>query len=1181
LSTKPLIVKLPDLQKPGRYRLCGAPEGVDACAIAALAHQRGGAVLHVARDDTRMAALAAALAFFAPELTVLQFPAWDCLPYDRVSPNAELCARRMDSLGRLAGGDLDGRPLVVLATVNGLAQRVPPRQFVDRARHELRVGARLDREALQTYLVQAGYHRVGQVMEPGEFAFRGGLIDLYPPGAGAGEGGDPLRLDLFGDEVEGLRSFDALTQRTIGRLQSFTLQAASEFSLDEASIQRFRQGYRALFGAVTDQDPLYAAVSEGRKHAGMEHWLPLFHDHMERLTDYLPGAAITLDHLAEEARDTRLESVADFYAARREGVTDESAGPGTPYKPLPAEQLYLTAGEWEDLYAGRVVAAFTPFHEPAADATTVDLGGAQGRDFAPERAQGVNVYEALRDHLAEVGRQGGRQGSRRLLVATYSPGARDRLKTVLADHGVEGLVTVEDAADLPAAGRGIGIAVLPLERGFTVGDLATVTEQDLLGDRLSRPRRRSRRAENFLAEASQIAPGDHVVHVDHGIGRYEGLKTLEIAGAPHDCLLVLYEGDDKLYVPVENIEVLSRYASEEAAVVLDRLGGTGWQGRKARLKKRLKDMAEELLKVAAQRALRTAPAMAPPHGSYDEFSARFPFQETEDQARAIEDTLADLASGRPMDRLVCGDVGFGKTEVALRAAFIAAVEGRQVALVCPTTLLARQHFQTFQDRFRDLPLQIVQLSRLVGAKEARLAKKALAEGKADIVIGTHALLSKSIEFKDLGLLIVDEEQHFGVRHKERLKQLRADVHVLTLSATPIPRTLQLAMSGLRELSIIATPPVDRLAVRTFVMPYDSLIVREALLREHYRGGQSFYVCPRVADLAEARDYLQSHVPEVKAVVAHGQMAPSDLEDVMTAFYDGQFDVLVSTNIVESGLDIPRANTLVVHRADMFGLAQLYQLRGRIGRSKIRGYAYFTLPARRQPTVGAERRLKVLQTLDTLGAGFSLASHDLDIRGAGNLLGEEQSGHIREVGFELYQEMLQEAMATARGEGLAEEEGRWSPQITLGNAVLIPEEYVADLNLRLQLYRRIARLADGDEIEDFAAEMVDRFGPMPQEMRHLLDIVGIKQACLRANVEKVDAGPKGVTIAFRKETFANPAGLIEWISRERGAAKLRPDHKLVIMREWADEADRVKGVQRLASRLAEIAEIAAPVPAVAG
>ncbi len=1171
-----------NLIKAGRYRLCGAPEGVDARALAALAQARGGAVLHVARDDARMAALTAALGFFAPGLTVLQLPAWDCLPYDRVSPNADLCARRMDTLGHLAAME-DGvaaGPLVVLTTVNAMLQKVPSRAFLREARFPLAVGARLDREALQTYLVHAGYHRVGQVMEPGEFAFRGGLIDLFPPGvnrSAEGEGSDPLRIDMFGDEIEALRSFDALTQRTTGRLQAFTLQAASELSLDEGSIQRFRQGYRAQFGAVTDADALYAAVSEGRKHPGMEHWLPLFHERLERLTDYLPEAAISLDHLAEEARDERLAAVADFFAARKEAAADRASDPGSPYKPLPPDQLYLTGADWEAALADRVVASFTPYREPDAQARTIDLAGEQGRDFAPERTQGANVYEALRDHLAAL-RKAGRQ---RILVASYSAGARDRLRTVLADHGVEGLVEIADAAGLPAPGKGIGIAVLPLERGFADADLVTVTEQDLLGDRLSRPRRRSRRAENFLAEASQIAPGDHVVHVDHGIGRYEGLQTLEIGGAPHDCLLLVYDGGDKLYLPVENIEVLSRYASEDATVALDKLGGTGWQGRKARLKKRLKDMAEELLKVAAARALRRAPAMLAPHGAYDEFANRFPFQETDDQARAIEDTIDDLASGKPMDRLVCGDVGFGKTEVALRAAFVTAVEGRQVALVCPTTLLARQHFQTFRDRFSDLPVRVAQLSRLVTPKDAKLVKKELAEGKVDIIIGTHALLSKSIQFGDLGLLIVDEEQHFGVRHKERLKQLRSDVHVLTLSATPIPRTLQLAMSGLRELSLIATPPVDRLAVRTFVMPFDSLIVREALLREHYRGGQSFYVCPRVADLAEAREYLTSQVPEVKAVVAHGQMAPSELEDVMTAFYEGAFDVLVSTNIVESGLDIPRANTLVVHRADMFGLAQLYQLRGRIGRSKTRGYAYFTLPARRQPTANAERRLKVLQTLDTLGAGFSLASHDLDIRGAGNLLGEEQSGHIREVGFELYQDMLQEAMVTARGEGLAEDEGRWSPQITLGNAVLIPEAYVADLNLRLQLYRRIARLADGAEIEDFIAEMVDRFGAMPEEMRHLLDIVAIKQACLRANVEKIDAGPKGATIAFRNESFPNPAGLINWISQEPGQAKLRPDHKLVLLREWTEPSDRVKGVQRLVGKLAEIAEAGAKGQAAAG
>ena len=581
-------------------------------------------------------------------------------------------------------------------------------------------------------------------------------------------------------------------------------------------------------------------------------------------------------------------------------------------------------------------------------------------------------------------------------------------------------------------------------------------------------------------------------------------------------------------------------APTSANVELDRLGGSGWQARKAKLKNRIREIAGELIKIAAERHLHEAPKMPVQPHVYDEFCARFPYEETEDQLGAINATLKDLETGRPMDRLICGDVGFGKTEVALRAAFAVALDGKQVAVVVPTTLLARQHSKTFAERFRGFPVNVAQASRLVPTKELTQVKKGLAEGKVDIVVGTHALLGKSIKFRDLGLLIVDEEQHFGVSHKERLKQLRAQVHVLTLSATPIPRTLQLALTGVRELSIIASPPVDRLAVRTFVAPHDPLMIREALLRERYRGGQAFYVVPRIEDLAGVKDFLDKNVPEMKVAVAHGQMPPTVIEDIMSAFYDGKYDILLSTTIVESGLDIPNANTLIVHRADMFGLAQLYQLRGRVGRSKLRAYALFTLPAQQKITAQAERRLKVLQSLENLGAGFQLASHDLDIRGAGNLLGEEQSGHIKEVGFELYQSMLEEAILNLKA-GVAEPAAdRWSPQITIGMPVLIPEDYVGDLSVRLSLYRRLADLDTDEEIDNFAAEMRDRFGVLPDEVRYLFKIAAIKAYCRRANVEKVDAGPKGAVITFRDNSFAQPDRLVVFHPPARpGGARCGP------------------------------------------
>ncbi|MEO1458456.1 MAG: transcription-repair coupling factor, partial [Pseudomonadota bacterium] len=860
----------------------------------------------------------------------------------------------------------------------------------------------------------------------------------------------------------------------------------------------------------------------------------------------------------------RLDTVADHHGARIEA--GKLAGPSTtPVRPCPPELLYLDEPAWASALHGRAVRAFSP-HRTASGPGVIDAGGRQGRSFAPERQQeGANLFDALARHIRGRLREGP------VVIASYSEGARDRLAGLLADQGIADATLADDWR---AIKPGVNLLVWALEAGFEAREGTVISEQDVLGDRLIRRAKRTRRAENFLTEAQSLMAGDLVVHVDHGIGRYQGLETVTAAGAPHECLALEYAGEARLFLPVENIELLSRYGHETGE--LDRLGGGAWQAKKARMKERIRDMAEKLIRVAAERQLRRADALEPEAGGYAKFCAGFPYSETEDQLRAIEDVLGDLSKGRPMDCLVCGDVGFGKTEVALRAAYVAAASGLQVALIAPTTLLARQHAREFAERFRGTGLRVRSLSRFVSAKEAAETRKGLEAGEVAVVVGTHALLAKSIRFCNLGLLVIDEEQHFGVAHKERLKSLRTDVHVLTMTATPIPRTLQLAMSGVRELSLIATPPVDRLAVRTYVAPFDAVTVREALLRERYRGGQSFFVVPRIRDLPEAEAFLKEQVPEVTYVVGHGQMAAGQLDDRMNAFYDGKYDVLLATTIVESGLDIPRANTLVVHRADMFGLAQLYQIRGRVGRSKLRAYAYFTTEPRKPLTPQAERRLKVLSSLDTLGAGFTLASHDLDLRGAGNLLGEEQSGHIREVGYELYQDMLEEAIAKMRsGEtavALDEEDGAWAPQINLGVPVLIPETYIADLDVRLGLYRRLSNLESRQELEGFAAELHDRFGKPPEEVETLLKIVRVKTMCRRANIAKLDAGPKGATVQFRNDRFDNPAGLAQYLQDQRGLAKVK-DTRLIVRRDWAEEADRVKGAFAVARDLAKLAKAA--------
>ncbi len=1141
------------------------PSGMEALLLADMA-RAGTSVAYVMSDGQRVADLEQILGFVAPDVPVMTLPAWDCLPYDRVSPSADTSARRLAALSGLIAHAKKPHPAIVLVTVNAMLQKMAPRDIIESLGFSARPGNQIRMEEIAARLERNGFDRVATVREVGEFAVRGGILDVFVPGTE-----EPVRLDFFGDTLESIRTFDPASQRTIGQARSLDLNPMSEVTLTPDTISRFRKNYLSLFGAATRDDALYQAVSEGRRYAGMEHWLPLFYEQLETAFDYLKGFHIITDHTAREAAKERSKLVLDYYDARRSSGETKGSTQGAPYKPVSPGQLYLDGKSFDAALAAVNAVRLTPFNEQDSEGRPVaTLDAHVGPRWARPPTEGeseerVNVFDLAVKHIAERRAKGWK-----VLITGWSEGSLDRLLQVLNEHGLEKIKPVTSLKEVEKLGKGeAASAVLSLEAGFETGTLAVIGEQDILGDRMVRRSKRRKRGADFISEVAGLDEGSLVVHAEHGIGRFVGLRTIEAAGAPRACLELHYADDAKLFLPVENIDLLSRYGSDAAEAQLDKLGGGAWQMRKAKLKKRLLDMADELIRIAAARLVRHAPVLAAPDGLYDEFAARFPYDETEDQLNAIEAVREDLGAGRPMDRLICGDVGFGKTEVALRAAFLAAMNGVQVAVVVPTTLLSRQHFRTFSERFRGLPIRVQQASRLVGSKELTLTKKEVADGKTDIVVGTHALLGAGINFANLGLLIIDEEQHFGVKHKERLKELKSDVHVLTLSATPIPRTLQLAMTGVRELSLITTPPVDRMAVRTFISPFDPLVIRGTLMREHYRGGQSFYVCPRLADLADIHAFLQSDVPELKVAVAHGQMPAGELEDIMNAFYDGKYDVLLSTTIVESGLDVPTANTLIVHRADMFGLAQLYQLRGRVGRSKVRAFALFTLPVNKVLTTMAERRLKVLQSLDTLGAGFQLASHDLDIRGAGNLLGEEQSGHIKEVGFELYQQMLEEAVAEVKGDEQVQDSG-WSPQISVGTSVMIPEDYVPDLHLRMGLYRRLGELADISEIDGFGAEMIDRFGPLPKEVQHLLKIVYIKSLCRTANVEKVDAGPKGVVVQFRNKEFPNPAALVAYIGKQGTMAKIRPDHSLFLTRDLPTPEKRLTGAAMIMTQLAELA-----------
>ncbi len=1137
----------------------GAPEGVDALLLVRRLGEQSGPLLHIARDANRMALLAGAIAFFGPEIEVVTFPAWDCLPYDRASPNQALVAERIAALSLLQ--ESPAKPRIVLTTVNAALQKVPPRAALKGAGLRLATGDAIELDDLAKFLDGEGYNRVATVMEAGEYGLRGGIIDVFPAGEPA-----PVRLDMFGDTIESMKRFDTETQRSGAAVEALDFRPASEVAFDPAAIARFRTAWRDLLGQQALESPLYQSVSERQRHPGIEHYAPLFYETMETIFDYLPKAPLSLDHQAEGAVAARLELIADHYAERRGPARSGEQ----PYWPIPPERLYLDRKQWDRALQQVPCFGFAPFARPDG-AEGVDGGGRPGPILAGPNLAGQSL--AAFDGFTEL-RQRWQAEHRTIVVTAWTGGSRDRLGAMLREHGTSDLAPVADADAARALKPGqVGLAVMGLERGFVTDRLAIVTEQDLLGQRIARPARTRKRADQFIADATEIAEGDLVVHQDHGIGRYDGLETVTVNNAAHDCLKLLYDGGDKLFLPVENIDILSRFGNETDGVSLDKLGGASWQARKAKAKNRIQSMAAGLIRLAAERQMREAPLLAADDGAFAEFCERFPYTETEDQAKAIADVLEDFAAGKPMDRLVCGDVGFGKTEVALRAAFVAAMAGSQVAVVVPTTLLARQHFRAFSQRFEGLPVKVAQLSRMVTAKDQAVVKAGLKDGSIGIIIGTHALMSKTVEFADLGLLVVDEEQHFGVAHKERLKSLKADVHVLTLTATPIPRTLQLALTGVRDLSLITTPPVDRLAVRTFIMPFDSMVIKEAIARERFRHGQIFCVVPRIEDIDPMISRLHAIVPEARTAVAHGRLAPTELERVMTEFGEGKYDILLATNIVESGLDMPAVNTLIIHRADMFGLAGLYQLRGRVGRGKQRGYAYLTWPAHQRLSAAAEKRLEVMQTLDTLGAGFTLASHDLDLRGAGNLLGDEQSGHIREVGIELYQQMLEDAVAAIRAEGSRQKpaDRDWTPNINLGLPVLIPETYVADLPVRLGLYRRIGSLQNDPESEALAAELVDRFGKLPQEVENLLEVVALKRACREAGVEKLDAGPKGMVLSFRKNEFNNPAGLIAWINARGGTLKVRPDQKLVVTRDM-DIASRVQIARDILTNLTKLANL---------
>lgn len=1119
------------------------PSNMEGLKLRALLQQHDFICL-VSNETNRFDAIAENILFFNNDVKVLKLPAWDSLPYDRISPSQMVMSQRLATFAKLQ--NLTGKT-VLLLDVRALTQRTIASDILQKFVFEIKAGENLSRELLQGAIHEAGFVRLINAVHPGEYAARGGIIDIVLDDSGKG-----FRIDFFGDHIESIRLFDTDTQVGGEKINSVTIVPSNEVMLGHTAMENFKENYRSLFGVTND--PLFDSISVGRRYAGMENWLPLFYDHLGIVIDYCPTKTLFLLPQTLPGEITAYQAnIFEQYEARNK-VTSQKDKTATPYYPLPPEQLYLSETQLADIITPLNHCHYSPFADEAADIKLLPNLRAEAA------ANNQSPFELLKTKL-------GLTENKISALCCFTKGSRDRLAGILHDHSIT--FSIHDGFDsLASIAKGaLGLTILPLEYGYSFNNFVLYSEKDLLGERFVRKPKSKKLKQQIFSELNTLAEGELVVHAEHGIGRFEGLETLKVANSVHDFVKLTYAGNDKLYLPVENLELLTRYGGEDAT--LDKLGGAAWQSRKSKLKSRIKLAAESLLKVAAARQLNHTEPVTVIHDLYEEFCNRFPYVETEDQLSAIEDVSHDLQLDRPMDRLICGDVGFGKTEVALRAAFqaVACTHPSQVAILVPTTLLARQHFRTFSERFAGFPIKIRQLSRFVPNKEIKHIKEEITQGSVDIVIGTHALLAKDIKFANLGLIVIDEEQHFGVAQKEKLRELRANCHALTLSATPIPRTLQMSLTGIRELSLVATPPLDRFPIRTTVVPYDTLTIREAIMREFYRGGRIFYVTPRIAYIDGIIEILRELVPEVKAVSAHGQLTALQLDKIMNDFYDGKFQILVSTSIVESGLDIPMANTIIVDRAHMFGLAQLYQIRGRVGRSNTQAYAYLTYPSGMKLNPVAEKRLTILQSLDSLGAGFSIASHDMDIRGYGNLVGEEQSGHIKEVGLELYQQMLEDAIHALKDSGEVQQVANWSPILNIGLSIQIPENYIPDISLRLSLYRRIAALSTEVEVESFAAEMIDRFGALPEEAEYLLAVVKLKGLAKIANIEKVELGDKALILTFKNNIPANGEKVINLLNTSLGQAKLRPDARLLITCTWKTAAEIITGLQKILLSLA--------------
>ncbi|WP_109512403.1 transcription-repair coupling factor [Pseudomonas ovata] len=1143
------VLRLPHLPAAaGKQHWGNLPGAALSLAIAEAANAARRFTLLLTADSQAAERLEQELKFFAPDLPVLHFPDWETLPYDLFSPHQDIISQRIASLYRLP--ELSHGVLVVPITT--ALHRLAPTSFLLGSSLVLDIGQKLDVEAMRTRLEASGYRYVDTVYEHGEFTVRGALIDLFPMGSKV-----PYRIDLFDDEIETLRTFDPDTQRSIDKVESVRLLPAKEFPLHKDEVVRFKARFRERFDVDFRRSPIFQDLNSGITPAGIEYYIPLFFEQTSTLFDYLPQdtQVFSLPGI-EQAAENFWNDVRNRYEERR-------VDPARPL--LPPAELFLPV---EDCFA-RLKAC------PRVVVSQQDVETGVGRERFPARPLPELAIEAKANQPLAALSNFLDQFAGRVLFTAESAGRREVLLELLERLKLRPR-TVDGWQEFVTGKDRLAITIAPLDEGLVLDEpsLALVAESPLFGQRVMQRRRREKRADHgnndaVIKNLTELREGAPVVHIDHGVGRYQGLATLEIDNQVAEFLTLVYADEAKLYVPVANLHLIARYTgSDDELAPLHRLGSEVWQKAKRKAAEQVRDVAAELLDIYARRAAREGYAFEDPKADYATFSAGFPFEETPDQQSSIDAVRADMLAARPMDRLVCGDVGFGKTEVAMRAAFIAVHGGRQVAVLVPTTLLAQQHYNSFRDRFADWPVKVEVMSRFKSAKEVNAAVAELAEGKLDIVIGTHKLLQDDVKFKNLGLVIIDEEHRFGVRQKEQLKTLRSEVDILTLTATPIPRTLNMAVSGMRDLSIIATPPARRLSVRTFVMEHNKPTVKEALLRELLRGGQVYYLHNDVKTIEKCAADLAELVPEARIGIGHGQMRERELEQVMSDFYHKRFNVLVASTIIETGIDVPSANTILIERADKFGLAQLHQLRGRVGRSHHQAYAYLLTPPRKQITPDAEKRLEAIANTQDLGAGFVLATNDLEIRGAGELLGDGQSGQIQAVGFTLYMEMLERAVkAIRKGEqpNLDQPLGG-GPEINLRVPALIPEAYLPDVHARLILYKRIANAADEEALKDLQVEMIDRFGLLPEPTKHLVRITHLKLVAEQLGITKIDAGPQGGRLEFSATTPVEPLTLIKLIQGQPNRYKFEGATLFKFMVPMERPEERFNTIEALLERL---------------